>query len=116
MAAMLNGIYRVTFTGPQGSGKGIVVGKNGQLTGGDTGFVYTGTYEANGNQLTAKIRVEKDDPQMAGVFGPLTDFELEISGQASSDKFFKLTGAPTGIPRLGSAPPFSVEGVKIADV
>jgi T3SS negative regulator,GrlR len=113
---MLNGVYRVTFTGPQGSGKGIVVGKNKQLTGGDSGFVYRGTYEENGNQLTARIQVKQDDPRSQGVFAGLTDFSLDLSGQVSSEKSFKLAGAPSGLPRLGSAPPMTVEGVKIADV
>lgn len=109
---MLNGIYRVTFQVAGNQGKGILVVKDGWLYGGDTGFVYSGTFELQGNQIIAKARIQNDFPGVQSIFNPfLTDFLLELTGQQSAPGF-KFQGSVTGQPALL----IIVEGTKIKDL
>jgi T3SS negative regulator,GrlR len=97
---MLSGIYRVIFQGPAGQGKGILFAKNGVLIGGDTAFVYDGTFQISGSQFTAKLHVVQDATSLQSVFGLLSDFHLDILGQVPSDQVFSSEGAVIGQPAL----------------
>jgi T3SS negative regulator,GrlR len=109
---VLDGIYRVTFRSTQDQGKGIIVCKNGSINGGDSGFVYNGPFESQSNQIKAKLRVQKDNPNFTSIFGPfLTDFQLDLVGQAS-EPGFTLQGSVIGQPALT----IIVEGEKIKDL
>src|ERR1700683_941537 len=44
--AMVEGFWIVQYEGVQGNGGGVVVFMKGRVLGGDTGFVYTGTYQS----------------------------------------------------------------------
>lgn len=109
---MLNGIYRVTFRVAGNQGKGILAAKDDWLFGGDTGFVYNGTFELQGNQVKARARIQNDFPGVQSIFNPyLTDFWLELIGQASATGF-ALQGSVIGQPALA----IIVEGTKIKDL
>jgi hypothetical protein len=79
---MKSGIYKVSFSAAA-SGAGIVVIKDGKVNGGDYGFVFTGDMTSSGDTITAAIRAKRWDPKATSIFGPLSDFQLSLSGQAN---------------------------------
>lgn len=112
MFLVLNGIYRVTFRSAQDQGKGIIVCQDGIISGGDSGFVYSGTFEPWNNQIIVKVRIQKDDPRSKSVFNPfLDDFRLDLTGQAT-ELDFTLRGSVVGQPALV----IFVEGKKMKDL
>jgi hypothetical protein len=109
---MQNGIYRVTFRSAQDQGKGIIVCKDGQITGGDSGFIYNGSYQSHNNHFQAKLHVQKDNPTFTSLFGPfLNDFQVDLAGQAS-ELGFTFQGSVIGQPALT----IIVEGKKLKDL
>lgn len=57
---MVCGIYEVHFRSSiQDFGDGLVVVKEGAVNGGDANFLYTGTFEGQGNNVTAVVSVDK---------------------------------------------------------
>ena len=64
----------------------------GKIHGGDTGYVYTGTYKENGPNGSATIAAKNFDPQQPSVFGMLNHFHLTLTGSISTSSF-SLAGA-----------------------
>jgi T3SS negative regulator,GrlR len=109
---VVNGIYRVIFRSAQDQGKGILVCLDGLITGGDSGFVYNGTFESQNNQITATVRIQNDNPSSPSVFNPfLNDFQLDLVGQATELQF-TLKGSVAGQRALG----IIVEGKKLRNL
>jgi hypothetical protein len=108
---MLSGVYRVHFDGPLEAGKGIMYAKDGKIVGGDSEYVYGGTFDIVGDRVSATIRIVSDVPSPTGIFGHLTDFLMTISGKVSR-RGFELEGSPEGHPKQR----FFVQGTKLADV
>jgi hypothetical protein len=106
---MQNGVYRMIFRGPFGEGRGVIAAKDGALWGGDTGFVYQGSYAAENGK--ASIQVKRDDPYMPGVFGPLNDFRLDLTLQVTTSGFMAV-GAVPAQPNLQIA----INATKMADL
>jgi hypothetical protein len=77
MAASLLSLIRIMPTPILGSQRSDWL-RTCTLVGGKTGFVCEGTFQANGNQTTAKLRIVQDDPGTQSIFGPLTDFEPNV--------------------------------------
>lgn len=48
--------------------------------GGDSGFVYTGTYETDEKTITGRVAVRNFLPEVASVFGIPGDYELSLKG------------------------------------
>jgi|SRR5665213_1544781 hypothetical protein len=75
----MEGFWLVQFQGVQGFGGGAVTLIHGKVFGGDSGFVYTGTYTDQGGALTAKIHVKRAFPGTISVMGK-DQFDLELTG------------------------------------
>ena len=73
--------WTVQFTGVQGFGAGVLTLIKGQVFGGDSGMLYTGTYSQQGSAVTARVHVERFSatPAMHSVMGPNT-FDLDLTG------------------------------------
>ena len=82
---MVDGLWIVKFYGPQGDGGGVVVLTNGRALGGDSGFVYEGTYEFKDDVLTARVSVKNFDPAIPNVLGVPSPFTLLIDGKLKGD-------------------------------
>lgn len=107
---MLSGVYRVSFQGPLESSKGIIYAKNGRIVGGDSWYVYGGTFDMTADRVSATIRIINDDPTHSGIFGRLSNFVMTISGRESR-RGFLLEGFPEGQPQQR----FAVDGIKLGD-
>lgn len=75
----MEGFWTVQFKGVQGFGGGVVTLIDGQVFGGDSTFIYNGTYTQNGNTLNARVHVKAFVPGGVSVMG-LTEFDLEMNG------------------------------------
>jgi len=74
----MEGFWTVQFTGIQGWGAGVLTVVGGQLFGGDSSFLYTGTYQQNGNSITAHVHVKRFAPGLPNVMGR-EEFDLELA-------------------------------------
>jgi hypothetical protein len=111
---MVNGLYSVNFSGPVGAGTGVVAIRDGSLNGGDAGFGYLGTLRVEGARVAASLRIVRHTQTFPGVsiFGPLTDFQLEVSGSVAQGDRFTLSGAVSGQPNQR----ITVQGHKFAEL
>lgn len=76
---MVEGFWIVQYEGVAGNGGGVVMFMNSRVLGGDTGYVYTGTYKSDGNNVRARVNVRNFLPQVPSVLGYVGDFELQIA-------------------------------------
>src|ERR1700760_1305736 len=74
----VQGLWIVQYVGLQGSGGGVIVLINGKVLGGDTGYLYIGTYQVNDNVLSVRVKVSNFLPDIPNVIGIQGDFELEM--------------------------------------
>jgi|ERR1039458_979979 hypothetical protein len=75
----VDGFWIVRFTGAEICGSGVVVLANGKLFGGESGFYYVGTYEADGRMLKARAMIRNFDPAVQSGFGIVGDYGMDIS-------------------------------------
>jgi hypothetical protein len=109
---MTNGIYYIIFKSYLGIiGDGLVVVDNGKVHGGDSRYLYRGTYKVDGTSIKAEIQVSYYRGTLKSVFGPLSKFELILSGNAP-DELFTLSGHMPG----RSQAALTVEGQKQSDL
>ena len=96
----MNGFYSVNFKLAEEieSGGGVVILLNGKVYGGDSSYSYQGTYRADGNLLTATIRVSPFNEFLKSIFSDFedTDDEIQLSGKVDA-KGFSLAGRLSGI-------------------
>lgn len=81
---MQNGIYCATFSIAGESEAGVVVLRDGSLSGGDSGSYYIGDYSVDRDifQANVKINVHTKKPDLFYVFGD-EEGEVTISGTAT---------------------------------
>lgn len=98
---MREGLYKVEFKTPLGTGAGLMVLVGGRLWGGDPMIAYVGTYVLSGDQFTAEVRTYKHSivPGMSPVFGR-DDVHLSLRGTSSGDTA-QMTGTAREAPGLG---------------
>jgi hypothetical protein len=82
---MVEGFWVVQFEGVQGNGGGVVFFLKGRVFGGDSGFVYTGSYQSDEKTITARVKVRNFLPEVLSVFGIPGDYELNVSGKVTED-------------------------------
>jgi T3SS negative regulator,GrlR len=87
----MEGFWTVQFAGVQGIGGGALTLINGVLYGGDTSFLYRGTYTQQGNNITARVHVSRFAPGLPNVMGR-DNFDLELNGTLQQDT---ITGVGT---------------------
>jgi T3SS negative regulator,GrlR len=75
---MIEGLWIVQYVGLQGSGGGAIVLINGKVLGGDTGYLYIGTYAVEENTFSARVKVTNFLPDIPNVLGIQGDFELDF--------------------------------------
>lgn len=83
---MKEGLYKVEFRTQLGFGFGVVVLQSGQLLGGDAGLYYFGTYQEDGDKLTANVKTNRHSrpPGVQSVFGK-DAVTIEIKGRIHGD-------------------------------
>lgn len=77
-----NGKYSAWFRTPLGEGTGVVLLKDGLITGGDTVLAYTGSYNQDGDTFTVDIATRRHTPGQLSVFG-IDNVDLTLVGKSS---------------------------------
>jgi T3SS negative regulator,GrlR len=77
---MIEGLWIVQYEGTAGGDGGVIVFVRGQVLGGDSAFVYTGSYQSDAQTISARVLVRKFNPAVANVLGIKGDFELTVRG------------------------------------
>jgi hypothetical protein len=99
---MVEGFWIVQFEGVQGGGGGVVLLSKNKVLGGDSGYIYTGSYDLSGNALKAKVKVEQFLSGIPNVLGVVGNFELELTGIVN-DNLIKGNASLATRPGLGLA-------------
>jgi hypothetical protein len=81
---LVNGKYSAWFKTPVGEGTGIVTLSDGTIIGGDSFFEYSGSYEENGDQITATVRTRRVCDGPPSVFG-FDEVELKLEGRTRGE-------------------------------
>ena len=91
---MIEALYGIEFFSNQFSeGYGVVVLETGRIFGGDSSFVYVGSYTINNGKITASVRCTNDRKTLQTVFNGLDDYTLILSGQLDEQyQEFSLQG------------------------
>jgi hypothetical protein len=77
---IMQGFWTVRFTGVQGWGTGVITLVGGRVFGGDSGFLYSGTYTDHGSVLRANVHVRPNGMvAIPNVMGR-DEFDLELEG------------------------------------
>jgi hypothetical protein len=118
---MLNGLYKIEIETAQGSGRGVAVARDGQISGGNSAFAFVGRYRETGDDIVAEISVlrHNDDATFKRLFGA-DEFALPLRGKRQGEHFVLETDAAqaTGIAfnavmtaiSEAAAPPAGVNG------
>jgi hypothetical protein len=81
---LTNGKYSAWFKTPNGEGTGIVTLADGTITRGDSFFEYSGSYEQNGDRITATVRTRRVCDGPPAVFG-IDEVELKLEGRSRGE-------------------------------
>lgn len=97
---MVEALWSVKFLANTSAfGSGVVVLETGRILGGDTNFVYVGSYNIANGVATADVDVTLYGDDSFSVFGPANKLRLTLSG-VPAHEFFKMTGHVAGRPEL----------------
>ena len=81
---LVNGKYSAWFKTPIGEGTGIVKLSDGTIINGDSSFGYSGSYEENGDRVTATVRTRRVCDGPPSVFG-FDEVELKLEGRTRGE-------------------------------
>jgi len=96
---MIEAMYGVEFVSQEMSGYGVAVLETGRILGGDTSFVYIGSYEVTNGIVSAQVKCTNDRDVLPSVFGDIKEFNLDLQGTLN-DKEFILQGHMVENPNL----------------
>lgn len=98
---MLEGLFKVLFETPMGSGAGVVTLQGGRITGGDSAMFYEGSYTQEEDRFVANVTTGRhtSSPSFENVFGR-DRVQVDISGTVKGDAFSGRGQSPDapGIP------------------
>lgn len=97
---MIEAMWGVEFTTNLGKGFGVVVLQGGKILGGDSSFVYLGTYEFTDGIFIANVDATNDHDTLDSVFGDIDEFSLTGKALIGNEliKEFIVNGAVVGRP------------------
>lgn len=88
---MIEGLFKVAFRTPRGSGSGVISILNEQFEGGDSCIYYYGTLHENNGAITAHLEARRHSPGMASVFG-VDNVSADLAGTIISSTQFSFVG------------------------
>jgi hypothetical protein len=83
-----NGLYKIEFETAQGSGRGIAVARDGQISGGNSAFAFVGRDREMGDEIVAELSVlrHNDDAAFKRLFGA-DEFTVALKGRQQGEHF-----------------------------
>src|SRR5260370_28622904 len=96
---MLNGLYKVEINSAHGSGRGVMVVRDGDLFGGNAAFAFAGRYHESGQELVVDITTFQRNDNTG--FKPVPGADnITLRGRRDGDRYLFEGGAAL----LGGAP------------
>jgi hypothetical protein len=81
---MLEGLWTVEFRSSIGNtGYGTVTFDGKKARGGTAGYYYVGNYQIEAGVMNVLLRVRRFNTGLVSVFGPLEEFEVQLSGSVN---------------------------------
>jgi hypothetical protein len=77
-----DGRYTAWFRTSQGEGTGIVELANGRISGGDSIYSYSGSYQVDGDRFTAVLTTRKQAAGPPTVFG-VDEVDIKLTGRSN---------------------------------
>jgi len=85
---MLEAMYGVEFVSNMNDGGyGVVVLETGRILGGDSSFVFVGSYEVKNEVVHAQVKCTNDRKLLQSIFGDIDEFNLILEGKPKHDEF-----------------------------
>ncbi|MGC1105124.1 MAG: GrlR family regulatory protein [Candidatus Acidiferrales bacterium] len=109
---MVEGFWIVQYEGMKGNGGGVAMFIKGQVFGGDTGYTYLGSYQAEGNSVKAYVTVRNFLPDVPSVLGVVGDFDLNIEGTLAGN----IVEATGSLPKEQQSVGIALKLTKVADL
>jgi T3SS negative regulator,GrlR len=104
-----NGSYSAWFRTQQGEGTGVVVLRDGKITGGDNISAYTGSYVVDGDKFTASLAARRHTKGQPSVFG-VDNVDLTLTGKSTP-----TTASCTGTALQAPGLTFEAALIRMAD-
>lgn len=97
MSGAFEGLHKVEFGTPYGTGAGVIWLKDGNVHGGDSSMYYVGTYSVSGDKITGRFIVKKhtSGQSVLGQDTSQVNFTGTITGTSAM-----LSGNPVGLPNV----------------
>jgi hypothetical protein len=105
----VDGKYSVWFKTPLGEGTGIVIFKDGNVTGGDTVIAYAGSYQQAGDDFSADIAIKRHSLGQLSVFG-IDDVDITLTGRCTG-----TTASCRGTSRQAPGMTFKATMIRMAE-
>jgi hypothetical protein len=108
-----NGKYSIKFKTPIGEDGGFVIMEDGKLVGGDSNYIYDGSYYKKGKATKARILVDNYTGRNTSIFGPAKYVWLKAvystteDGKGFKGKAFVIDVTPDMPGAKGAAVPIS---------
>ena len=85
---MIEALYGIEFvSNVNDGGYGVVVLETGRILGGDSSFVFVGSYEIENGIVSAEIKCTNDRKLLRSIFGDIDEFNLLLKGTSDHDEF-----------------------------
>ena len=98
--SIIEGKYAVWFRTPIGEGAGVVQFEpNGELSGGDTTFAYSGNWSQQAERFKASLTAKRVSPGPPGVFG-MDEIDIVVTGICQDGASFSCSGFARQSPGL----------------
>jgi hypothetical protein len=104
-----DGEYAAWYKTPRGEGTGIIFLANGRMTGSDAVLSYSGSYQVDGDHLSALVFTTRHSPGQSSLFG-IDDIELQVEGKLSG-----TTIVCSGRAKHAREVPFHVTLIRVQD-
>jgi len=85
---MLEALYGAEFSSNLGDmGYGVAVVETGRILGGDSSFVFVGSYEVENGIIKADVKCTNDRGVMESIFGDIKEYTVRVQGAPADDEF-----------------------------
>ncbi|NJL22851.1 MAG: hypothetical protein HC895_21770 [Leptolyngbyaceae cyanobacterium SM1_3_5] len=68
-------------------GYGVVVMETGRVFGGDSSFVYIGSYKVENDIVKAEVKCTNDRGFLQSIFGDMKEFNIKLEGRPQRNEF-----------------------------
>ncbi|WP_430433299.1 hypothetical protein [Methyloversatilis sp.] len=84
----IEALYGIEFASNMNDGGyGVVVLETGRVLGGDSSFVFVGSYTVNNGTVIANVKCTNDRKTLLSVFGDINEFNLHLEGKPDEKEF-----------------------------